>query len=247
MIINMVGGSPNKLNFTVTNTEVQKENTIWVKTDSMTGYSISPVEPSLAEGMVWIKTSDSGVFFNALKENELAVFLAGCYQCVSGAWVRKEAAIYQKGWQSFSQEFNGYYFNNGEYDEATGGWTSEGYTNSATQYTTVVAGSVGTTLDAGTNAQNRVCPVGTENAVDLTDITTLTITVDTVSSAGSIRFLVLNSKNCSDTAAEVSLLGGGDKTLDVSALEGNYYLAVVVIGSNTTYTISTSVSAVRGE
>lgn len=83
------------------------ENTVWVNTDKeITSWAISPEQPnSPTEGMVWISSGSSGnVSFNALKKNEIAVFLMEAKQYVSGTWNKVEHSIYQNGKWSESQK-----------------------------------------------------------------------------------------------------------------------------------------------
>lgn len=82
----------------------QKENTIWVNTDTrITSYIFSPTEPeSPAADMVWIFTGDSSsVAFSATKKNPVMVYPISAKQYISGAWVKRTAKIYQNGrWHS---------------------------------------------------------------------------------------------------------------------------------------------------
>lgn len=145
------------------------------------------------------------------------------------------------------KKFDGNYFLNGDqYERVTGGWSSDGYSYGANY--TLVSGSVDDALNVATTAAWRASIVGTNNKVSLSNIDTLTITVESAS-AGALSFRVLSAKEAnSATVKEVSVANkAGDLTIDVSDLSGEYYLALVAVASTTTYYISTSVSAVRGE
>jgi hypothetical protein len=87
------------------------ENTIWVKTEKMTGWIFDANQPeNLTEGMVWIKVgTKSAVKFNALRKNGIQVYLISAKQYVSGASVDRSAEIYQSGsWKPWIEviEFN---------------------------------------------------------------------------------------------------------------------------------------------
>lgn len=108
------------LNFSVVGGKTQpndpKENTIWVDTDiSVTSFSFSvgtPLDP--IDGMVWISTGiSSSVAFNCLKKGSIMVYPLSVMQYASGAWVAREAYIYQGEWIQFSY-LTVYLYNNGE-------------------------------------------------------------------------------------------------------------------------------------
>lgn len=87
------------------------ENTIWVKTEKMTGWIFDANQPeNLTEGMVWIKVgTKNAVKFNALKKNGIQVYPISAKQYVSGALVDRSAEIYQSGsWKPWIEviEFN---------------------------------------------------------------------------------------------------------------------------------------------
>lgn len=111
MIINMVGGGGGAaLNFKVvaglTQPGSATENTIWIKTEKMTGWIIDANQPEeLTEGMVWIPVgTKSDVEFNALKKNGLQVYPLSAKQYVDGSLVTLTASIYQSGeWIEFSR------------------------------------------------------------------------------------------------------------------------------------------------
>lgn len=87
-----------------------KENTIWVYTTTdITGYILSPTQPETGtEGLVWIKTADTGAEINVGRKNAVMLRLAsgmlysgGTWQMVdescvyvSGAWIKLDQAVY---------------------------------------------------------------------------------------------------------------------------------------------------------
>jgi hypothetical protein len=103
MIHDMIGGGA-PLNFKVVGgtsaPAAPKENTIWVNTDvEITGWVFSQTQPeNPVSGMVWAVTDPSSpVKFNALKKNSIELRPYYAKQYISGAWVEKEADIYQGG------------------------------------------------------------------------------------------------------------------------------------------------------
>ena len=131
MILNMYGGTA--LNFKVAGGTAAPadagENTLWINTaTAVTGWSISETAPETpAAGMVWICTGPSGTAaFNALRKNAIVICPVSARQYVSGAWVEKDAKIYQGGqWVDWTM----YLYNKGaEYvDPSTGqGWNFSG-------------------------------------------------------------------------------------------------------------------------
>lgn len=112
---------------------VAKENTLAVISDSpMTQYIISPAEPAtridgtaLSGGEVWITTNVSSiVYFNAIKENGLYVYVSGSRQYIDGVWLAKPLYLYQNAaWQEVLADV--YLFNYGDIG-ISGGFTGLG-------------------------------------------------------------------------------------------------------------------------
>ena len=96
-------GGGSRLNFKVvaglTQPGSATENTIWVKTEKMTGWFFDVTQPeNLAEGMVWFHEGASNVFaINALKKNGIQLYPMGAKQMLNGSLVEKPAMIYQSG------------------------------------------------------------------------------------------------------------------------------------------------------
>lgn len=105
---NVVGGASQPAN--------PAENTIWVKTEvEITSWSFGPDAPTnVSSGMVWFFVGEtSAIEFNALKENAIAIRLTSAHQYINGAWVDKEALVYQNGqWADLVQRY--YLFKSGE-------------------------------------------------------------------------------------------------------------------------------------
>lgn len=95
-----VGAGGGGLNYTVIGGTVEptnpKNNTIWVQTENeITSYYIGAVAPNNPEeGCVWISTwTKSAQAFNALKKNALIVYPNYCKQYIGGEWVSKEILV----------------------------------------------------------------------------------------------------------------------------------------------------------
>ena len=103
----IAGGCGTPLNFKVvggmTEPANPRENTIWVKTeDKISAWAFSNTPPVEQEGLVWIETSiRSATSFNALKKNTLRVYPQRCTQYIHGLWVGKDFEVFIGGtWTS---------------------------------------------------------------------------------------------------------------------------------------------------
>lgn len=117
------------------------ENTIWVNTDTaISGYAFDVNEPTVADNLVWIKLGEASLVpFSAIKNKTVMMFPLSVEQYINGAWVAKEAQVYQDGgWKSMKLQ-KVYLFNGGDTD-VTGGWT---FTSGDTK---VSSYSIGTTI-----------------------------------------------------------------------------------------------------
>jgi len=215
------------------------ENTIWVKTtEEITGWVISPVEPVVGEGKVWITVgtaSDGG--FNALKKNVLMVYPIGAKQYVDGAWVNKAAAIYQDGqWRGFSVQAL-YLYQPGD----TCGGVTGGYVAEARKETTTGSYTAAPAVEEGTAAlvirpQKSASPgqyyggvVRTVSKIDCSGSKSL-IFEGTVegADAGAGKLCLwseIGSVQSENRVRYVWLQNGSEGiTLDVSDLEGSFYV-----------------------
>ena len=226
------GGGGGGLNFSVvggtSHPANQKENTIWVNTETeISGWVFSAEEPGEpAEGMVWISTGlSSTVEFNALKKNGIQVYPTSAKQYISGAWVSVTAQTYQDGaWSgwltteylvqdgnakyAFSKNdtgvsittSSGYYVFKG----SGGGYWGIWATADLTGYNTVKTDGVFQPSNDGTNNFTNLCvwPTGTSNPI------------------------------WSNTVAKTALTTSG-ATLDISSMSGSYY-----VGLSSTYTFT---------
>lgn len=232
-----------------------KENTIWVNTDiKITGWDFAgsaPAEP--VEGMIWFIIGVSGlVSFNALKKNGIEIHPNYAKQYVNGTWVNVDAKIYQNGaWVDWKV----YLFNQGDdCYSVTGGWEALAYSH-LTDY-----GKAAPTITLEDNCMKisfadaspgsstsgiywKRGSVWTKKAIDLTNISTITIEVSAVNGTGStgtdIVYLGVSQTKVDGFAMAASVpLGSnsvaavGTYSLDVRDLSGEYY---VVLANHNTY------------
>lgn len=216
------------------------ENTIWVMAENMTGWIFSASEPAEpVEGMVWFVLDTSGkVSFNALKKNEIQIYLLNARQYVSGTWENVESAIYQSGkWVTMAN--TPLPLDSGWVQSATGGsgW-SEG---------SVTFGDRLTIDNPKTTSRTALTH---EKTYDLSDIKTISVVIDPDSTGlttGYNWIAVVNdisfvwdpgssgNKLPSAVVASTAFSEPGTITLDVSSLSGSYYLAILATRIKTIY------------
>lgn len=237
MIFNMTAGGGTALNFKVVGNpqlESPSENTIWLNTDvEITGWEITPAAPETAlEGMVWIGVGTSGdIAFNALKKNAIQIFPLSAKQYVSGEWVNVKAQIYQGG--EWTELWNGVLFENADqYEDITGGWV-KGYSYGN-------AGTTATIDDTGiqlSTVSGSAINVETAKKVSLSGHSTLhanaTVTSRTSSSANYLWLACTESSGVAPadntnvptkTSAKITTLGEVTLSLDVSNVDGEYFV-----------------------
>lgn len=221
-----------------------KENTIWVNTDTdVTGWAISASEPeSPTEGMVCIVTNASShIAFNALKKNAIMITPLSALQYVSGAWVDKDAMIYQDGaWQDFI-DWNKWIVMDGIANpNIEAACKGAGYNESITAASTVAmtedSGSlkVSVTGNSGGGSMVYFGPVDLTNANSVTLEGTFQIHP---SYPTYYQFVVWSNIGIYQTqymqANKVISETGG--TLDTSALTGLHYVGFMTRGVGTHY------------
>ena len=84
-----------------------RENTIWITTTTdITGYALSPTQPENGtEGLVWLKTADTGVEINVGRKNAVLLHLASGMLYTGGKWLNINAWVYTNNvWTQFAQE-----------------------------------------------------------------------------------------------------------------------------------------------
>ena len=252
-----LGGGGASLNFKVvggtTQPENPKENTIWVNTDTaISEWVFSATQPTNpVEGMVWFQTGASAAAaFNALKKNNLTVYPVACKQYVNDAWANKAAITFQGGtWISW---INVLFKNGDQYSAITGGWAGYQELN--------VKVNIGNSLKmngTGTNNNNTLASIYTQNPVDVTYAKTLKLDDGGVSaiSGGGIK-IGLSAIRPDSKANAQSVYSGNNianayysrenSSLDISSVSGEYYVFVIVsLPGSASYTVAMETSEVK--
>ena len=182
-----------------------------------------------ATGQVWIATgASSPVAFDAVKKNGLMVYPLKASQYIGGAWVEKTAKSYQGGaWVDWTV----YLFNDGDQCTGlTGGWAEF----SKPSNTTVTIGNI---LAVKSDKSGNTARLSTVGAVDLSGAKTLWITSPGASSgryAGTVH--LCTSKDTGSSVASVTLgdssaYKSGKYSIDVSGLNGSYYIFMTATAS----------------
>lgn len=238
----MTGGD-NALNFTVKAyasklliPATAKENTIAVVTETpITGWSFSVTEPAAPyQGIVWLRTSTNlANSFNALRKNELFVYLDYAKQYISGKWVSKDAQLFKNGaWHGL---FSGVLYDSGdEYTNYTGGW----------EYETLIYMSYGGAYGEGTVQKNadsiylyadgdRQASAVTQNKIDVSKYSSLNLDYSGFydTATGYKHFALMSSIGNFEnvTVASVKIVDSyGIVSIDTSKLTGSYYVCVVI-------------------
>lgn len=128
MIFNVTGGGGGGgLNLKVVGGTTQptnpRENTIWVNTTTaITGYVLSPTQPQTGtEGLVWLKTADTGVEINVGRKNAVLLHLAGGMLYTGGKWDSVDAWAYiNSAWKRFATKLTPAEYTAVEYIQGTG-------------------------------------------------------------------------------------------------------------------------------
>lgn len=243
------GGASSPLNFKIvayaTEEELvaaqPKENTIGVVTTTpINGWVFSSEEPTenLVDGLIWIQTdSSSDIAFNALKKNSMMVYPSISYQYLSGSWNELTAKSYlNNSWVDW-YVWDGTLYNAGdEYENITGGWVAVAFAGGAADYgitggaPTVTKGTSSMTVKM--SSTQRAGVARTANLIDLTNYSTLSVTVTSRASGSSsgTYIYIIDANGNYPAAQEIS--STGTKTLSVSNLNGSYYVGIYVFNYN---------------
>ena len=231
-MIYVLGGGAN-LNFKVVGGTTQpaspSENMIWVNTDTAISEWVFAAEQpaSPKEGMVWFQTGTSAsAAFNALKKNSIMVCPISAKQYIDGAWVIKDAVIYQGGtWVNW---WNGQLYSAGnEYESVTGGWAGQ-----------LNAAEVQVYADhlyvLSNNSYGRA---GTNKKINVTDFETLTVECQMPQTYSGVTIGLISVYDTLSSAAAyiVPSTARERKSVDISSLSGEYY---VYIGSESGFACS---------
>lgn len=235
---NAGGAGGASLNFKVvpglTQPGAAAENTIWVKTERLTGWYFAATQPeNMQEGEVWFPTgTESAVEFNALKKNGIQVYPLSAKQLTGGVLVDVEAMSYQGG------EWNGwitYLYNAGdECESITGGWSADGY--SYNNGATVKAGTLGiSSMTLDRSADDSIHVLGTSDMIDLTNKNTLYIEVTEVTKITAWPNVTVSrtKTNWADDGYFIlqhSLTATGVIATDISSISSGYISVVCNAG-----------------
>lgn len=226
MIFNMSGGGAT-MNFKVvggtTAPSNPKENTIWINTATpITSYVFSATEPSSAEeGMVWISVgAASNVAFSATKKNPIMVYPLYAKQSVSGAWASVSAMSYQEGWKEWSR----YLVSAAGIAPELGEMIIRADIGVSMSITNRSGGGITIKRTSG-NA--GFVSAFSENKIDVSEFKTMRIKTGNVNYGDQI-FIGLHVSNSAVQSAYTRVMNvsaGTDNKLDISDLNGGYYLA----------------------
>lgn len=248
------GGEPD-LNFSVKsypsevelNTAIADVNTIGVvTTNPITGRRFASEQPeNMAEGEVWIVTGTSSlVAFNALKEDTIMIYPLKVKQMVSGELVDLTSKSWMNGkWVDW---WNGELFDKGNtFDDVTGGWSAWAWRNQNVGQATFTSGGI------YVNPADNCCVAATpNNKIDLTKYSKISFKLveNTFNTDGRVWFAAKAEKDKSenmDARLDIGELSSGTYSLDISGLNGEYYVGVFAWnGTSATY-LSVTVDEVR--
>ena len=240
------------LNFEVvggtTQPENPSENMIWINTDTeISGYTCSETEPTEpVEGMVWVCLNETvNTPINVCEENPVMLYISNCMQYESGAFVFKDAAIYQS--EAWNVLWYGKLYSPGnEWENVTGGWkatakksdSDSGVSAKAPTITRNDDGTIKAALSSGGGIFH------TTNMIDLTDYKTL-IFEGTFTRGGSVDYNLLAGvwksfgSYYNDSAAASTALSGTSATsrsVNISSLTGKYYVGIGLTNSTAVIT-----------
>lgn len=201
-----------------------KANTIWVKTSAaITGYALSADAPtSPAEGNVWIAVSTLSLLkFSLTKKNPIMVYPAVAKQFTSGAWVRRDLAVfYDAAWHAGLVTM----FPNSSVE-----WASAVYSTISAQGDVTIAADYIEMHNSWTNTQNYQMAY-TNTGIDVTPFSQLCVTIRPDSSEGLTKTFGLTtapSGSASVSSFEVSATTTdttGTIVVDISAISGVRYI-----------------------
>lgn len=220
-----------------------KQGDIWIETDTPVTYITITAErvtnPGWAgrAGQVYIMTGTSWIDalyadFDRRSHYELFLYPAICVQYVNGAWVRKNAYVfnYKGTWAQFSSEWDGTLFYNGEqYTGVTGGWVGNG----------IASTSVGPSLSL--IVANSSPYLTTQNAVDLSGYSQLHIIAD--KNAGQYSYFGISRNVPSNAHPDYiasAVFIGGENVLDISAISSGH----ISIGATASWGVTINISKV---
>lgn len=206
-----------------------RENTIWVHTTTtITSYVLSPTQPETGtEGLVWLKTADTGVEINVGRKNAVLLHLASGMLYTGDAWENVECSAFSNGiWTQFSF-LRIYLYNAGNQCEAlTGGWAITNH-----------GGGTSKLLDdyiqvSHNDGSNRISNIHTKSKVNISGYSKLCaqLEVSEASSSFGITFGLGSSTGLDGGKMTVSTFiakpsdGPTIVSVDISSAKSNYVI-----------------------
>ena len=190
-----------------------------VTTEKITSWAFVVTEPMDPEaGMVWFSTDRfSTAQFNALRKNCIQVYPATAKQYIGGEWIDKPVRFFQNG--EWVKAWDGVLYDAGnEFETITGGWAfSNGRNNSCTSGTWERGE---TFLRLHTGADPRACQACTVKKIDLTNYKYLCC-----NSTGSGSLQIGETEQMYNGVAR-AVGEGTTRKLDITAYQGEYYVAI---------------------
>lgn len=240
------GGGGGGLNFRVIGSTIQptstKENDIWVNTNSkIESWIFSATEPAPVPGMVWISVGvASGAAFNALKKNGIVVYPMSAKQYISGAWVDVVAKSYQSGrWVDW---WAGELYDSGnEFETVTGGWVALALkqTSSANASKPTITRNADSIVMGASSTNYSGGIVYTAKKIDIKGRSNLVFTgVSNVAQKDRAALTIwsaIGATQADNVVANVALpTTEGSVSIDISALDGSYYVGFALYRSSST-------------
>lgn len=231
------GGSGGGLNFKVIcnpQPSTAKENTIWVDTDKINNYYFSATQPdNMVEYDVWFYIGTSStVAFNALKKNGIEIYPISAKQKLDGVLVDKTVKSYKSGeWV----EWVTWIYNKGDQcTDVTGGWSVVSEDNS--YWTNGVVEYNDNHIRLYNSTSKRISMTATNDKIDLSKVNEVCINVESLTGSNQAELgLIASTERKSDASFDISFATAvtsviapytGTLILDVSALSGEYYIAL---------------------
>ena len=232
IVVNSVSNTRQTGTYTPSSSEVTAVRLTW-RTFPNTTHTISFIECDVEytvgevnEGAVWISTEHNlPTKFNALKENGIHVCPSSARQYINGSWVKVGTYIYINGEQiPFDNKV--YLYNNGNtYDDLTGGWVTDAWNNKGG-----AKSSPKLYVSSGSAASPAV--VGTAEKINFTGFNVLHYTSPSGQNGkpygGYLRLCTEQYYNSQVASAHIT--DAGDGTLDISAIDGEYYVCLYALG-----------------
>ena len=233
---NAGGAGGASLNFKVvpglTQPGTAAENTIWVKTESLTGWYFAATQPeNMQEGEVWFPTgTESAVEFNALKKNAVQVYPLSAKQLTGGVLVDVEAMSYQGG--EWAEWWSGELYDAGnEFEIFTGGWGIDGYTSTGAN-SILTVGEKKTDYMYFVGASGKTNLLATLKSINVDRFNTLYIDGEPISVLNnelSVGVSINKSKSVTDRINAMNFSAEKKRqimSMDISSVSGDVYVLV---------------------